>query len=213
MVATSRFPLRIPILPPDVNTRVQSELQPGERLVWAGQPNPRAYARGSWVISIFGVVFTAFAAFWILMAGGFAWFAGGAVSDHAGGSGAVFACFPLFGVPFLLIGIALLFAPVWTRRAARRAVYAITDRRAIAWQARPFGSELTVRSFAPAELTQITRVERADGTGDLVFLEVYNHSVNSKGHRSTSRTRFGFLGIDAVRDVEDLLRQTLPLPA
>jgi hypothetical protein len=213
MATTSRFPPRTPILSPDVNARVQSELQPGERLVWAAQPNPRAYARGSWAISIFGVVFTAFAAFWILMAGGFAWFAGGVISNHASGPGAVFACFPLFGVPFLLIGVAMLLAPVWMRRAARRAAYAITDRRALVWQARPFGSELTVRSFAPAELTQITRVERADGTGDLVFLEVFNHSTNSKGHRSTTRTRFGFLGVDGVRDVEDLLRKTLPLPS
>jgi hypothetical protein len=206
---TSRFPLRVPILPPDVNARVHSELQPGEHLVWAGQPNPRAYARGAWVISIFGVVFAAFAAFWILMAGGFALLAGSATA----GAGAGFACFPLLGVPFLLIGVAMLLAPLWMRRAARRAVYAITDRRAIVWQARPFGSELTVRSFAPAELTQITRVERADGTGDLVFLEVFNHSVNSKGHRSSTRTRLGFLGVDGVRDVEDVLRKTLPLPA
>jgi hypothetical protein len=203
---------RTPILPTDVNARVHAELQPGERLVWAGQPNPRAYARGAWVVSIFGVVFTAFAGLWILTAGGFAWFARDhAFGDDAPGPAKLFACFPLFGLLPLLAGIALLLAPVWMRRAARRDVYAITDRRVIMWQARPFG-ELIVRSFAPTELTQLTRVERADGTGDLVLLEVLNQ-VNSRGHhRMWSPTRLGFVGVNNVREVEDLLRKSLPVP-
>jgi hypothetical protein len=39
--------------------------------------------------------------------------------------------FPLFGVPFVLIGLGMLAAPYWMRRKAQNTVYALTDKRAL----------------------------------------------------------------------------------
>ena len=208
VTAPSRFPPRAPVLPPDVQRRVQDELQPGERLVWAEQPDPRAFARGAWVISLFGIPFTGFAVFWICMAGGMLWF-GNRSPVQEGGWMTLLGCLPLWGVPVLAIGLGMIGAPLWMRRAARRTVYALTDRRAIVWRARPVRREIEVRSFQPAELGELTRVERDDGTGDLVFRELVSTSYDSDGDRRTTRTRIGFIGIDRVREVEDLLRKTL----
>ena len=208
MSTPSRFPPRSPVLPPDVHRRVQDELQPGERLVWAEQPNPRAYARGAWAISVFGVVFTGFAVLWISVAGGMLWFGHRSPLDE-GGFMSLLACLPLWGVPFLVIGLGMICAPIWMRRAAGRTVYALTDRRAIVWRAKALRGEIEVRSFQPAELGELTRVERTDGTGDLVFREIVSTGYDSDGDRRTTRTRLGFIGIERVRDVEDLLRKTL----
>ena len=38
-------------------------------------------------------------------------------------------CFPLFGLPFVLIGLGMLTAPHWAKRKALRTAYAVTDRR------------------------------------------------------------------------------------
>jgi hypothetical protein len=95
------------------------------------------------------------------------------------------------------------------RRTALRTVYALTDRRAIVWRARAVRREIEVRSFQSAELGEITRVERADGTGDLVFRELVSTTYDSDGDRRTTRTRLGFIGVDRVRELEDLLRKTL----
>lgn len=200
-------PPRVPTLqdlPPDARARVQSELLPGERLAWAAQPVPRLYARGGWAISIFGVFFGGFALFWIAAAGGMAWFA----HEAAGPAGGVVSCFPLFGIPFLLVGLGMLTAPVWMRKAAARTVYAITDRRAIICRGKALGG-VEVSSFQPADLQTLTRVERADGGGDLVFRETVHTSYDSDGDRRTTRTRVGFIGVAGVREVEAVLRQTL----
>ena len=203
-----RFPARTPVLPPDVQRRVQDELQPGERLVWAEQPNPRVFARGAWALSVVGIPFTLFSITWLTVAAKGMWF-GSRSPMHEGGFSALLGCVPLWGLPFLLVGVGMLSAPIWMRRAARRSVYAVTDRRAIIWRAKAFGDEIEVRSFRPSELGELTRVERADGSGDLVFREIVNTRHDNDIDRRTIRTRIGFIGVDRVREVEDLLRKTL----
>ena len=46
-------------------------------------------------------------------------------------------------------------------------MHAVTDRRAITWDAGWWGS-VTVRSFRGGDLTQMRRTEFADGSGDLL---------------------------------------------
>jgi hypothetical protein len=184
-------------LPPDVRQRVEDELDPGERVTWAEQPDPKRYARGSWAIVLFGIPWTAFAVFWMVMASGMLWM-GGNAGD--GPPAAFSVCFPLFGVPFVLIGLGMLSAPYWARRFAAGTVYAITDRRAILF-ATGFRSR-TVKSYRPAELTRISRVERADGSGDLI-LEEYGYRDRDGDRRSGTH---GFKGVANVKEVERLVR-------
>jgi len=181
-------------LPHRLRALVEAELQSGERLVWLGQPIPGRLARGTWPIVLFGVPWTAFALFWTGMA---AW---GTSQASEAGSG-LFRAFPLFGVPFILIGVAMLSSPYWARRRALGSAYAITDRRAILFAAGWRGS-VTIRSFEPERLTDLRRKQHADGSGDLVFAQDLRR--DSEGHRHA--TDVGFLVIRDVKGVEELVR-------
>jgi hypothetical protein len=193
--------------PPDLVARVESELTPGEKLVWLGQPRPSLYARASIFLVIFGV-------FWLTIVSGIfgaIFIGGGMAAAWAGGQqglAGLFALIPAcFSIPFWAVGIGMVTSPVWMRRYARRVCYAITDRRALIWEPRLFGS-IQVYSFAGAGLGAMSRVERRDGSGDLIFQEF--RGTNSEGH-STLQQR-GFKAIDNVRQVEDLIRRTLLQP-
>ena len=136
---------------------VTRELQGDERLLWSGRPRPLRMALGATPMLVFAVPWTAFSVFWICGAAGFK------VPDfHAGG----FAFFPLFGLPFLLIGLAMLLSPLWAWRSAHHTVYAVTDRRLLIIET---GGSTSVRAISPDGLDRLRRVERRDGSGDLIF--------------------------------------------
>ena len=108
----------------------------------------------------------------------------------------------------MLIGLGMLSSPYWLRRKAKGTCYALTDRRAIIWEAGSFLS-VQVLSYRPAELTKIRRIEYGDGTGDLVFEENIMIGPRNNGYPTTTRQRHGFMSIDHVRQVEELLRKAL----
>ncbi len=199
-------------LPADLQARVESELDKGERLLWVGQPNPGRLSRQAVPLVFVGIFFTGFALFWIALAGGIM---GGFNMAAPGGFDFCFACFPLFGIPFVLVGLMLLTAPLWAARRARSTCYAVTDRRAILWNAGWFGS-ISVRSFRPPDLTRMQRVEYADGTGNLIFQEFYSwnqgnwdNTTNMYHQGYWQRNQIGFMAIDRVREVEEIIRRVL----
>ena len=145
-------------------------------------------------IVLFGIPWTAFAVFWMSAAG---W---GVSHSNAPGP---FSFFPLFGLPFVLIGVGMLSSPFWMSRKALRTVYAITDQRAIVFEGRVFGG-VNVQSFLPERLTSMSRNERSDGTGDLIF-EQFQQPAGS----GTTTVRRGFIAIERVRDVEELINNSL----
>jgi hypothetical protein len=202
-------------LTPDLRIQLENELRAGEKIVWTAQPRPGLYARAGWGLFIFAIPWTAFAVFWMVMAGGGLWKWLGASGDSPArnapapsGPFKYFSlCFPLFGLPFVLIGVAMLAAPWWMRRRARKVIYALTDQRAIIFEAGMFGRQ-TIRSYDPDKLGSIERTQRPDGSGDLVFETLITR--DSEGARQT--TRRGFIGIESVKQVEETLRQTLLTP-
>ena len=124
------------------------QLDSGERLLWSGSPRPGGMALAALPLTFMGIVFTGFAAFWIASAMN--------VSSGSSGDGFPGAIFPLFGVPFLVIGFGMLLGPVWAYRSAKNSVYAVTDKRVlIITGAKTVG----VRSFAPEDIGEIVRVE------------------------------------------------------
>ncbi len=140
---------------------------------------------------LFGIPFTAFSVFWMVMASG-------GVGRAPGG---VFGFFPLFGIPFLLVGLAMLLSPLWMLRKARRTVYVVTDQRAIIFDG---GGITRIRSFGPDQLGDLQRNQRSDGSGDLIFEQKISYSRNN--HRPHT-TDIGFLAIPEVKRVEDLVRE------
>ena len=93
---------------------VSEEVDGGEQITWIGQPLPRRFAKRSLPIVLFGIPWTAFAVFWIAGAAGF----------KPPNFQQPMDLFPLFGIPFLLIGFGMLSARLWMGRKAKRAVCA-----------------------------------------------------------------------------------------
>ena len=101
-------------------------LEPGEEILWQGRPD--AEIRWSDLRPqklVFGLFYAGFAVFWMVAAGGMVW--GGPMG------GGPFALFPLFGIPFLLIGLNIMGGHViWDAYKRGRTWYTLTDRRAFA---------------------------------------------------------------------------------
>ena len=178
-------------VPSSFQSMVESEMQSGERIVWMDQPIGARLARSAWPIVLFGLPWTAFAVFWMW---GATW--GTSQTESAG----PFKFFPLFGLPFVLIGVGMLSSPYWLLRGAKRSVYVLTDRRAILFRANWRGS-LNIRSFNPDQLTTIQRTQHKDGTGDVVFSQDFRR--DNDGHRVSSN--IGFLAIRDVKSVEEMV--------
>lgn len=178
-------------LPMELSAMLDAELSKGERIDWVGRPIPGRMARAALPIAIFGIPFTAFALFWIAMASGI-W---------ARGPRGVWSLFPLWGIPFVLMGLWMLTTPLWMYRRALRTVYAITDRRALTIEVGPWG-RVQVRSFEPASLSVLSRTQSADGSGNLVFQREYRRQG-----RNSSFIDIGFLAVPDVKDVEDRIRE------
>jgi hypothetical protein len=166
-----------------------SELGPGERLLWAGQPGPGGLAKNTWPMALFAIPWTAFALTWVALA-----LAGARALGHV-----LAYAFPLFGVPHLAIGFWMLSGPLRARARARRTVYAVTDRRALILDA---GRTTIVESHDRAALGAITRRDRRDGTGDVLLSRTT--WVDSDGDRRANEV--GFFAIAGAREVERLLR-------
>jgi hypothetical protein len=189
-------------LPEELEIRFREELRGGEQLVWSGQPIPGRFMRSAIPIVLFGIPFTGFALFWIATASGML------SGSRGGGDGdgfGIFSFFPLFGIPFLLIGLGMLTAPIWMRRRARRTCYALTNQRAIVWTPGFLGG-MEVRSYQAPDLDRMTRRDYGDGSGDLILEEFITTTRDSDGSVRSRRNERGFLGIADVRQVEDLIR-------
>ncbi len=178
-------------VPRHLQDKVERELEPGERIQWTAMPVPRFFTPAATGAFLFGIPWTAFAIFWTA---GAAW--GTSQAEDAG----LFRLFPLFGVPFILIGFAMLSSPVWAYRKGVRTVYVITDRRAITFLG---GRTTTVRSYLPDHLEDIYRREKKDGTGDVIISR--RAWRDSDGNRRSEES--GFLRVRDPKAVEAMLRK------
>lgn len=179
-------------LPQELDDVLRAELQPGEQVAYAAQPQKRRMVASTLPIVLFGLPWTAFAVFWICGAAGFK------LPDFARGG---FSFFPLFGLPFVLIGLGMLSAPFWAARLARYTVYAITDQRVLMISG---GRTKTIRSLWPHDLQQVYRRERPDGSGDVVLRETV---TTTSGDRERTSQHETLMGIPDARHAESLVRK------
>lgn len=191
-----------------LEARVRPELRPGERLVWVGQPSPARWMFQTLPILLFALPWTTGALLALAATSGLldALRIGSAPEVILGKVADRLLFSLLFALPLVLLGLGMLSAPYWAWRMAHRTIYAITDQRALIWEVTPLGGT-TLRTIPPEDLHRLSRRERADGSGDLIFDNVRR---DSDGRRSTSET--GFLAIARVREVEDVLRKLSRLP-
>jgi hypothetical protein len=179
-------------IPFELQRLIDAELSSGERVTWSAQPIPGRFAGKGLGIVLFGIPWTAFALFWTGAAAWGTW--------RKGGLGWI-RLFPMFGLPFILLGVGMLSSPYWMRRQAGRTVYVLTSRRAIILSGGRRGSA-TVRSFEPERLTDITRRQNPDGSGDVVFAR----DIRRDGDGDRLSTDVGFLAVRDVKSVEQKVR-------
>ena len=170
----------------ELENKIRNELASGERILWLEQPIPRFLTAVSISTFLFGIPWTAFTIFWMFAAAGF---------RKPELSRGIFNLFPLFGLPFFLVGIGMLTSPLWSYRKALKTVYAITDRRAFVLIS---GRTTTIRSYLPERLQDIHRIEKRDGTGDVIF------GPASEGNHQAHAC--GFLNIRNPKAAEQTLR-------
>lgn len=191
-----------PSLSPLLEQSLRRELLAGERLLWSGQPRAGKLKRG-FGIWLFAIPWTAFALFWETMAL-LPWSASTHTPTAIQWSFGVI--FPLFGLPFVAIGLWMLWQPIRAMRRAGATAYGLTDRRLLrVTEAR----DRKVQSLVLHQIGPIDRRESRDGFGDL---RIQTHSrVDSDGDRVTER--FEVLGVPDVARLERLLLENLPKSA
>lgn len=175
-----------PRLPPRLEQQLERELEPAERVVWAGRPSFGWALRQSLPLFLFGVPWTAFSLLflWVSRA---EW---------------ITSCFL---TPFVLLGVVLLTSPVWEPFGAAGSFYAVTDRRALTALYSVWRRRTTVRSFPPEAMGPV-RLTARRRDGDVVF------AVDRvQGEGGMEDVPVGFLGTRdagvALAHVERLVRE------
>jgi hypothetical protein len=160
----------------------------GEVIAWAAQPDPRRVARGSMGILWFGIPWAAFAFFWEYMA----------IQSATAGNFVM----PIFGIPFVIIGIGMIGAPAWAWHRAPCVYYVLTDKRLAILKT---NRVLKVTSLLPRNILSIERTERSDSSGDIKLVMGWI-SDSEGGKTEKSETLYG---IAEARRVEEQIREVM----
>lgn len=173
---------------------IQAELGRDEKLIWADAPiSLKSHAYSSIPLALFGIPFFAFSVFWTKMA----------VSMGGGqGLGGFDMIFPMFGIPFMLVGLGMLLSPLWKMYKAKRITYALTDKRMIIRQAFP---RIEIQSWPLSGIKNLSRNGPAKGPGDVIFAEI--QKTGNKGRQYTEKV--GFIGISEPKRLEDKVRSMI----
>jgi len=141
---------------------IKEELGKSERLLWAGQPKQGVTFRGSDALMIpFSLMWGGFAIFWEVMALSMFF-----VADEPPPVG-VAIIFPLFGLPFVLVGLYIIFGRfiVDSKRRAKT-FYGLTDQRIIVVSGL-FSRK--IKSMNLRTLSDVSLSEKSDRTGTITF--------------------------------------------
>ena len=139
---------------------------------------------------LFGIPFAGFALFW--MNG--AYQATSHISKRADSFSKGFSVFPVFGLPFVVIGLGIVLAPLWAYLKGRSTVYAVTNQRVMVISG---GGTRSVKSYTPADIVSVEHRERPDGSGDVV---ICTNSI-MRSNNAVSKVKVALLGIPNVKEV------------
>jgi hypothetical protein len=180
-------------LPADLADLVQSQMVPGERIVWCGQPLVGRLVLRAVPPALFFAIGATLTFGWILaaMLGGLL-YGFGLVSGH-GANGAMVMFLPVAG---LVLGTLLVLR---ARLRARDTAYVITNRRAMIVSLRP---TLKIAAYEPADLWESRVVRRRGAAGDIILAD----GPAAWRHGPTWNRMIGVENVDHVkRLLSDLL--------
>ncbi|MEP7074249.1 MAG: hypothetical protein ABI878_00450 [Acidobacteriota bacterium] len=131
---------------------LNSQLSPGETLLWSGKPKRGIFLRSSDLFVVpFALLWCGFAVFWEFTA----WRSGAPLF------------FLIWGVPFILVGLFMVFGRfIYDASKRSKTYYAVTPERvAIVYG----GRNQSVKSLSIKNITDLTLTEHSDGTGSIAF--------------------------------------------
>ena len=168
---------------------MQREMRPGEKLIWADRPTSlRSHRRQHLATALFGIPYLAFSLFWTAAASGLLF--------GSGTGSAIDFIFPMFGLPFIAVGLGLVLSPVWAGWKGARTVYALSDQRVIISEG---GWSRAVKSWPLWDVEKVVRMDRGVD-GDIIVAESW-----IRGSRGGYLQKHGFLGIADAARVEHAL--------
>jgi hypothetical protein len=173
---------------------LKRELQTSERILWQSRRLPRIAGAG-FGLYFFAIPWTAFALFWMTMA-----FQG--VQSEIDSTGPIALAFPLFGLPFVAVGLGMLSLPFLPLLGADKTMFAITNERLIKLY---LGGKLRTKSVELEKVGEIERSEARDGSGTLKVAT--GTRLSSKGRTRTVHFDIGV--VPNVIEAEDRLREAL----
>ncbi len=177
-------------LNPQFAAALRAQLLPGERLLWSAQPQPRKQGL-VFLIWLFAIPWTAFALFWT-------WMASVPLRSGQQFGGYIEYLFPLFGLPFILIGLGMLAAPFRLLLRMRQVVYALTDQRVIRLYA---GRVTKIESVQIDQVGQVDAQHGADGYGRVSIATTQFIDLD----RDRRTDAFTILGVPDAARLERLL--------
>jgi hypothetical protein len=174
------------------NTIDPTLIDPGEQLIWSGNPYPVRYAlRKAAFPFLFGTVFFGFSLFWIYVAH----MAAGNATNQLG------LPFWMFGIPFVIVGACFVLSPAWQFFRAVHTTYVLTNRRTITDISGPFPRRTSV------PLRQIPFVDvraSAEGAGHVLFQE-----PTISYHNMGMMQRDGFIAVAKAARLGQLRRSAI----
>ena len=179
-------------VPADLYEAMLSHRNPGERVIWCGQPNPRRVLRlHSYVVVIY--------ASQLLLA------IGRLLSPGTSHGQSLY----LLNLLLLILTLCLSTFPIWIWRQAKQTAYAVTNRQLLT-ATRNARGKITVKAYVPCYSEVARCVELPDGSGDLYYPNP-DKQVNARTY--INQPSGSFLGIPNVRAVEQQLQDTFgPAP-
>lgn len=184
----------------DARKVIQSELDSGELLKWSGMPKQGAIFRGADVFMIpFSLLWGGFAIFWEIMA----------FAIPSKEAGAIAYIFPLFGLPFIAIGLYMIFGRfIHDSKKRAKTFYGLTNKRVIIVSG-IFSKN--VKSLNLRNLTDISLSEKSDRSGTINFgqdnpLLSFFGGTSFPGMGSYSVPRF-----ELIQNAKDIYNQILML--
>ncbi len=179
----------------DLRAELSPYLHKDEEILWMGQPYTTTKYKPNPFLLIFMLVWTGFAVFWTVAA------------STAGG------LFGLFGLPFLAVGIGMLYmATIGGKKRMQNTVYAVTDRRAIILTN---GRSTNMTEYIFSRLPSISLEQVQGTTGTIRFQpEVIYHNYRGRYNRRSSMTitesdNMAFVAIDEVQKVYNLISERI----
>lgn len=145
---------------------LEKELTRGESLLWSGQPQRGIRFRSSDILLIpFSLMWGGFAFFWEFTA---LFLVSGSPTTSNNGSAFPFTIiFPLFGVPFVLVGLYMIFGRfIVDAKSRAKTYYGITDQR-ILIVSHFLGHK--VQSLNLDKLPELVLSQKTDGSGTITF--------------------------------------------